>query len=581
MVLIHFRCRVVCVVYHIRMCLQSAYVAAVTTLLLGGVVDRPAWHAPALASPAQTGQPAKSNGSISGTITSEGDGTPLARARVVVRSAALPQTRIVLSDARGTFTTGGLPAGDYLVSVIRSGYALPGSLLQGLSVRLADGETRRDVNIAMQRAGTIPGTLMDEDGTPLAGADVEAVSLRAADARQMPRSIASARTDDRGEFRLTGLPSGQYLVMARDPAFNNVGDDTGVLRYAPTYYPGVLTSSEAEPVTVAVGRETARVEFRLRIVRPSRISGVMGRADRRPLLSGSVILVPRDTATAASVPPEDVEILPDGRFTFRNVAPGKYQVRARAVVDPRQVMLFGSFAVSVEGRDVNLGSIAMVPGAVLQGRVEWVTTSGATPPTTKGIRVRAPFADGTSFADAVTSDVAADGTFRIDGVMPGRHYFAIEGLPDDWTISSVMWRGRDILFSPADLHEAQQVRDVRIILSEAATELAGAVNDDSGRPVPDALVLTMPPAASVWSPVNPRMRTTRTDGQGRYRVRGLPRGAYQVSAVSAADELAIIRRGWLARVQAVATLVSLNADEKQTLNLVARHASTLTRPVSR
>ena len=565
------------------MCAQTAAMAFLATVFIAGAAGAPDKRDARTKRSTfefQTAQPARKPNAagISGIVTSDSDGAPLSRARVIVRSAALAQPRIAISDGRGAFAIGNLAAGDYEVVVIRSGYALPAS---ALALRLGDGEDRRGFNIALQRAGTIPGKIMDEDGTPMANAEIEALSLRVSDPRQTPLAVASSRTDDRGEFRLTGLPAGQYFMVARDPAFNNVGDESGALRYAPTYYPGALALAEAQPVSVTAGRESSRVEFRLQLVRPVRVSGIIGTPDRRRLLTGAVILMPRDSINATPVRPEDVEIQPDGRFVFRNVAPGRYQIRARAVIDPKQAVLFGSFAVSVDDRDVNIATIHLVPGAILSGRVEWISTNGIPAPTGKGLRVRAPFADGTSFGDTVTGEINPDGSFRIDGAMPGRHYLTIEGLPEAWAITSIAVRGRDVLYEPADVHEAQQVRDIQIMVSDAPTVLEGTVRDSSGRPSPDTLVVAMPPSARTWSPADPRLRTTRTDDAGRYRVRGLPAGTYQLSAVAALDELAAMRREWMERLESNATRLALAANEIRTLDLVARHASALTRPVSR
>ena len=169
-------------------------------------------------------QPRRAAGaaSVAGTVVND-EGGPLSRARVTLRSALLPEPRVLVTDGMGRFSFDRLPAGDYELSFIRTGYALShasGGPARAVAVRLREGETRTGLSIALRRAGIIPGRLLDEDGTPLAGAEIEALSLRTADGRQSTSVVAAARSDDRGEFRLTGLPAGQYVVLARDPAFN-------------------------------------------------------------------------------------------------------------------------------------------------------------------------------------------------------------------------------------------------------------------------------------------------------------------------------------------------------------------------
>jgi protocatechuate 3,4-dioxygenase beta subunit len=529
--------------------------------------------------PPQNAPPA----SIAGIVTAQSNGAPVARARVILSSPALPQTRVTLSDAQGQYEFSGIPAGEYDVLAVRSGYALVGGSARGAPVRVAGGERRTGVALVLQAAGTIPGRLQDEDGSPLAGALVEALSLRLPEARKPLLAAAAAYTDDRGEFRLSGLPAGQYFVIARDTAFGKAGDDSGALRYPPTYFPGVVVETEAKPISVSSGADSPRAEFRIRIVKPAHVSGVLQAPDTRALVSGAVVLIPRDGMTLHRSASEDVEIRPDGRFLFRNVPPGSYQLRARAATDPSQVLLFGSFAVQVEaGRDVPELIVTMAAGAVVDGKVEWIGTGAKAAATRSRLRVRAPFADGTSFGDALTGDVAFDGTFRLRGVMTGSHFFLIEGLPEPWALTRVRVRGRESVLQPTDLHEGEQLSGVRLVVTTTVTDVSGAIADAGGRPVADALILLTPPGAVEWSRGDPRFQMARSDGSGRYRVRSLPPGAYRIAALIAVDELAAWRPEWLARIDAHGrAFVVADAAAPQALDLVAVPPQALPAAVSR
>lgn len=521
--------------------------------------------------------------SIAGAVTSQADNTPVARARVVLSADGMARTRVTLSDAEGRYQFTDVSPGDYDVLVMRSGYALVGgNSSRGVPIRLAGGERRTGVSLVLQRAGTIPGRIEDEDGTPLAGAQVDALSLRSSDRRPGLLSAAQTSTDDRGEFRLTGLPAGQYYVVARDAAFARAGDDGGALRYPPTYFPGVIAAAEAKAVSVAAGGDSPRVEFRIRIIKPSHVSGLLKTADKRALISGAVVLVPRDGAAVQPVASEDVDIRPDGRFRFRNVPPGQYQLRARAAIDPAQVLLFGSYAVSVDaGEDLPDLLVDLAPGAVIHGQVEWIGKGGGSPAGRRGLRVRAPFADGTSFGDALTGDVLPNGTFRLRGVMTGSHFFAIEGLPEPWALTSVRVRGRDTRLLPIDVHEGEQLQNVQLVVTTSVTDIGGTVTDGSGRPAADALILVAPPGSTAWAHGDPRFHATRSDIGGRYRVRGLPPGAYRVAAMIAIDELAAWQPDWLRRIDAHGQPVSLAAAAPQTLDVVAVSPQALTAAVSR
>ena len=536
----------------------------VPTLILAADGPQRAANPPAAAGPARSAL-----ASIAGTVTIAADGKPVSRARVTLSSAQLTQSRVTVSDESGAFAFADVTPGSYELLVMRTGYAavLEGRT-RGVPVRVLAGQGLTGVVLRVQPESVIPGRLYDEDGSPLAGAEVEALSLRASSGRQSLVPVSTTRTDDRGEFRIAGLPAGQYFVIARDAAFARVRDAAGALRYPATFYPGGITAAGARPISVGAGEQASRIEFRVSLVKPARVSGLLRPPTRRPLLSGAVILVPRDGSILDTLPAEDVEITPDGRFTFRNVPPGAYQLRARASVDPKQPALFGSFAVQVlPGRDVDGITLPLVPGATIRGRVEWA--GGRAPVKSATLRVRAPFADDTSFGDSLSGGVAADGTFLVRGVMSGRHYLTVEGLPPASAVVGVWIRGKDIMLQPLEVHDGEQLHDVRIVLSDVVTDLTGVVRDAKGRAAADALVMAMPPGAPAWSTVDARFQATRADADGRYRISGLPPGGYRIAALSGSDELAAWRPDWFRRVDPHATSITLGAADKRTVDLVA------------
>jgi hypothetical protein len=248
------------------------------------------------------------------------------------------------------------------------------------------------------------------------------------------------------------------------------------------------------------------------------------------------------------------------------------------------VPLFGSFAVTVlPGRDVDGITVPLTPGAVIRGRLEWSGRSATLEksPPVAGLRVRAPFADGTSFGDTLSGTVAPDGSFNLRGVMSGPHFLTVEGLPAPWSIIGVRVHGRDMLLQPLNVHESEQLHNVRIVLSDEVIELSGLVRARNGQALPDALVLAAPTAVQAWSSVDPRFRTIRTDGEGRYRLHGLPPGSYGIVALSGSDELAIRRPEWLARAIARASPVTLAGTEKRALDLTAVAADALMPSVTR
>jgi RNA polymerase sigma-70 factor (ECF subfamily) len=125
--------------------------------------------------------------------------------------------------ADGRFTANGLRADQHYWLMARApGF---GVRVYALARRLEDAE-RLDVgDVVMRPAGGIEGRVVDDTGTPLAGMSV---SVRGANddrgawlaGAKEPEEVSqftsrSARTDDRGRFRLPSLAGGKYTVSVR------------------------------------------------------------------------------------------------------------------------------------------------------------------------------------------------------------------------------------------------------------------------------------------------------------------------------------------------------------------------------
>jgi hypothetical protein len=524
--------------------------------------------------------------SLAGIVVHAGTRKPLARARVTASSPALAEPRVSITAEDGRFEFRTLPAGVYSLAVTRTGFApqpfagRPGSA--PAAVRLETGQRVRTVEIALEPAGVIAGQILDEDLQPFAGARVEALVSRLEGQHATLVSLVSAQSDDRGQFRLSGLPAGQYYVSAFDPAFASVGDETGALTYTPTYYPGTPDPEQARRVTVVPGAEpTLKVVFSLKIVRPARVTGRIATADRQQLISGTVIMSPALGRRLTPPPVRDVFIQPDGTFSFRDVPPGHYQIRARGELERGGVALFARFTIAVEGRDIEGVNLTLVPGASLEGSLTVDAPSAPRPASLSGVRVRAPLADGSSFGDAITGDVAKDGAFRIRGLMPGSHVIAIDGLPDPWVLKRITYRGQDVTDAALDVESGQALRDVRVTVTDETTDLSGVVRTDGGRAAADALVLVISPSPQFWSRMSRRFGLVRADADGRYRIRGLPPGEYRAVATFDIDESEATKPDLLRDLAAHAVALTLEEHERRALDLPLVSLADARRTVSR
>src|SRR6185295_7616578 len=107
------------------------------------------------------------------------------------------------------------------------------------------------VEIRLRRGAIISGRVVDQFGDPVAGARIAAQSP--ASARDNAPSIAVVESDDRGDYRLAGLPAGNVIVVVMTMRMTTTPEVIGgrqVFISRPemqkTYYPGGTTPAEAQ-----------------------------------------------------------------------------------------------------------------------------------------------------------------------------------------------------------------------------------------------------------------------------------------------------------------------------------------------
>jgi hypothetical protein len=539
--------------------------------------------------PAPPPPPPPWTSSIAGTVTSLIDGKPIARARVVVssddmfvcpagtpveRQSTCPRfRRTVLTNADGTYVAPDLPPSKtFVVTVSKTGYAAraygetpPAVPPSYVSVLLAERKEKIDVQLVVHNF--VSGRLLDEDKTPFAGALVEALRAVYENGQRKFVSVAQSVTDDLGQFRLYGLPPGQYFVSAFDPAFAEVGDSQGLLFYGPTFYPGTLFQDEATRITLDPGQPSQALEFQIKIVRPARVTGKLDAG--AILLAGAVNIGQERGLKNASYAVSDVDIKPDGIFQFANILAGKYIIRARGETERQGVSMFQQYSVPVQGFDVTGISMDLVPGAVIRGSVQWEGKKNAPPTDRSQIRVRSPMMDGSMFGDALTGNINADRSFELRGVMAGFHTIRVEGLPPEWQLKKVLMFGGDVTDIPIEFSYRQVIEGIQVILTDEISTLAGTVSTDPSDVAQGYAVVAFPTNSIHWQPASRFVKLTYVDDRGRYLIRGLPPASYYVAVARDVDESDLGTAEVLERLSRTAATVKIDQGGRKTQSLRA------------
>jgi hypothetical protein len=157
-------------------------------------------------------------GLIVGHLVDAGSNVPIVNAIVSLTGGGIP-TRRVIVDSHGRFMFSELPAGAFTIGAKTRGYldSAYGQLRPdglGRPLDLREGERVTDVRVRMWRFATISGTVTDDAGDPVSGANVQ-VWRRTIVAGHWRLTYAgqSEYADERGAYRIISLPPGDYAVV--------------------------------------------------------------------------------------------------------------------------------------------------------------------------------------------------------------------------------------------------------------------------------------------------------------------------------------------------------------------------------
>ena len=348
-------------------------------------------NAPAQTDDGQTKQP---NGAISGIVRNGLSGKPIPRAVVALRSSGsgAPLARIVrqLTDEQGRFVFRALaPFDNYTLTATKLGY-VEGSYGQRAmsgppgAIALTDGLWFGKADILLWKPGAIGGRVFDEHREPLVGVYVRVLAQQHIAGQRKLVGGPAAKTDDRGEYRIAGLPPGTYLVsvpsaqntvpagtpagptldeitssdaLATQLMFNSLGapprgdarldlDPAARLvvgnyatppppsggrtfAYPMAFHPGATSPASASSVTLGLAEERTGVDISVQPVATARVSGsVEGPAEVISRLLLRLVPVGLEELATGSEAATTI-VAADGRFTFLNVPRGAYAIDAR------------------------------------------------------------------------------------------------------------------------------------------------------------------------------------------------------------------------------------------------------------
>jgi hypothetical protein len=620
-------------VIRIAACSSKLLYVVMLIAIAGGAVASGRQGAGANARPGAPEQTAGSSVIVGRVVDLEGRPVSLPIVNIIGTTSAGRVFQRTLADEDGRFVLRQLTAGSYEFSVQARGF-LPGSGLDqrralgpGRSLDLTGSNLLQNVTLRVWPLSSIEGTVTDEYGDPIAGAEVWVIRRQALATPGRLVPAQSRRADDRGVYRAWRLGPGEYIVAVRsvqtvapasgaggievpsgsggpsaDPTSAGqlatptyrVGDsawtptqaligppptpDGRVAAYPTSFYPNATSVTEARPVVLGAGEHRTGVNIQTRLLPAFRVEGSLLSPDGAPP-AVDLHLVPAgvtDSAIEEHFPAATARLAPDGRFTFLGVPAGSYVLQV--TVEPRPT------PVGPGARPQPAGSVpsepvfwARVPVAVTDGDVTGLAVQLREGPRVTG---RLVF-DGTSVprelpqltlwlenqvGRRIPLGVTEGGAILSPSLVPGQYLVGGESQ-GDWTLKAATVAYQDISDRPLAIDD-DDVTDLVVTLTDRPNRLDGVVRSPSGGPDVDALVILVPRDRERWDQRGGRsMRSVRVAADGSYALTGVPPGDYLLAAVDDETGAGWPTPSWIERATGLATSVTIGPDERKAVDL--------------
>src|SRR5581483_9522680 len=332
-------------------------------------------------------------------------------------------------------------------------------------------------------------------------------------------------------FRIFGAAPGKYVVSASiDKPTDRVNTRAHLLKYLRTFFPGTLSSQQAQAIDLGEGEEALNVNFAMVAGHAGRIVGHAVTAEGLPF-EGTVSLIASVHAGGAAEPPEQCRTN-DGTFSFERVLPGEYVIQAgQARRSPSTEGQFGISRVVVSGSDTVDVPLRLSRGSSLRGRVNF---DGDPPENLSELQIAAVNADADyeSLLDnpVARAAVADDGSFEMSG-LNGPRRLSVSRLPSGWALESILVDGLPITDGILTFGVSEQnLSNVDIVLTRAQTVVTGSVTDEARTPVADMAVIVFATDETLWYAHSRFVASAMTSGEGAFEIRGLPPATYFVAA---------------------------------------------------
>jgi hypothetical protein len=506
---------------------------------------------------------------VSGTVTY--DSKPLKNGYVYAQGPG--RVKDVRTDAQGHFSLEGDAPGFYQVRTVKDWEDSHEYAVRSLT--LAAG-SRMTVDLTIPKGGVLSGRVLDRNRQPIPKAIVSAYVKSEEPTGLHLQPVGEDQTNDLGEYRIAHLPEHAYLLVVDGKPLkvqkvgSNAASAPGLDYPLRAFYPDTPLLDSAVEVDLRWGQEVSSLNIVLEkqpshciafqvADSPSTDAGTKGAAIGVGLeqWSGRAVLGMEKGFEGELAVREPLRIC--------GLVNGEYRLRfMKSLVGDRKFQLFGYTSISamVKERNVDLGSLELLPPVELKGRlsVKGAAEGASVPP---GIQVGllATQAFDLRVGRGMTAQVQSDGGFRVPAVFADDYAVRVSGLPAGYYVQEAKQNGRNV--RQGGLSAANG--DIEIVLGSDGPIVSGRVLAGNGAgddaPVPDATVFLVSEELGI-------VLSTRSDQAGNYRFAiGVQPGEYKIAAAANVPEGLEQDKGTASRCVAKGTDVKLNSQDRRAIDL--------------
>ena len=445
----------------------------------------------------------QATGSISGHILLNGkaaSGIPVAAygGDALARRVAAART---VTDSEGYYSLSQLAPAQYQIATLAPNLTAESEsgpsygfvfFSSSKTIILAAGEMVSDIDIKLVRGGVITGRIADANNKP---AVEERVALQLVDENgnparggaPLPFNNQMYQTDDRGVFRIYGLPAGRYKVSVGSDSGGGIVSFSRRPHYLRTFYPDVSDQAKAAVIELTEGQEATNIDIKVGSSADS--YSVFGRViDSEgglpvPGARISLVLNTKDQERSGSF---FNGLLTNSRGEFRvdGLGPGRYGAYVSSeneggtfYSDPAYFEVIDKDVSGVEVkaiRGLSLSGIVVTEGDAQKGSLAQLA----------GLRVSARVmqTSRTQPGGGGSSVVAADGTFQVDGLRPGRISVGVYTFGSSSIRPSIVRIEHDGIGLPQgfEIQPGQSVSGLRVVISYGTGTIRGTVRFEGG-----------------------------------------------------------------------------------------------------